>query len=352
MDSFRSAIESAYRNAVLGDLSAAASDISRIRSRWPIENQPRDAVEVMLVEGIIHIYAGRIADAIDRFRRVIAIGVAIRDGNLASLGRGWLALVLYNEWKVLEASEMLAQALGEVDAMQPRAILRVSTVQGLLCEYAGFAQAAVEWMNAARIAAQRVAIPGVMSSIIYDIAVAAIDSATFRQLSGRLDDAQARQLLLRVRSAINYDIGSGAKIQSGLHMLTLGTTLNICGEYGEAERHLVGYLQVMPDARLADRVRASVELAIAQVGSGAPRPAPAVVRAIEEGLEVLVEPVERALALNVLAQELERSGLLEESLARRSAMQSEMARREQIAVALRASIEASSMMLPPRQWIN
>jgi hypothetical protein len=352
MDSFDSVIASAYRSAVVGKLSAALSSISFIRSRWKIESKPRDAIEVMLVEGVVHIYAGRISDGIDRFRRVIAIGDVVREGNLASLGRGWYALVLYNEGKVLEASEILARSLGEVEAMQPRTILRVSTVQGLLCEYAGFGQAAIEWLNAARIAAQRVAIPGVMSSIIYDMAVAAIDSAAFRKLSGRLEDSQARQLLLRVRSAINYDIGSGTRIQSGLHILALGMTLNICGEYAEAERHLLRYLQMMPDSRLADRVCASVELAIAQVGSGASQLDPTVVRAIEEGLSILTEPTERALALNVLAKNLERSGLIDESLLRRSAMQSEIVRREQMSLALRASIETNSMMFPPRQWIN
>ncbi len=352
MNSFDSVIASAYRNAVVGNLSAAESNISFIRSRWQIESKPRDAIEVMLVEGIIHIYAGRISDGIDRFRRVIAIGDVVRDENLASLGRGWFALVLYNEGKLLEASEILAQVLGEVDAILPRTILRVSTVQGLLCEYAGFGQAAIGWLNAARIAAQRVAIPGVMSSVIYDMAVAAIDSAAFRKLNGQLEDSQARQLLLRVRSAINYDIGSGSKVQSGLHLLALGMTLNICGEYTEAERHLLRYLQTMPDSRLADRVCASVELAIAQIGNGGSQLAPAVVRAIEEGLSILIEPTERALALNVLARNLEQSGLIDESLLRRSEMQSEIVRREQMSLALRASIETNSMMFPPRQWIN
>jgi tetratricopeptide (TPR) repeat protein len=317
-----------------------------------IEENAKDAIEVMLVEGVIRIYTGKIPDGVDRFRRVIAIGEAIGSENLTNLGRAWFSLVCYNEGKILEAGDLLVQATRFVGFSEPRTILRISTVAGLLCEYAGYEKAASSWLSAARIAVQNIGIPGVLSSVIYDMAVAAIDTSALRKMLGQLTSTEAAQLLLRVKSAVNYDSGAGVQVQSSLHWLALGMAFNIAENYLEAEKSLQIYLQTVPESRSADRICASVELAIAQAGRGGPCISSSLVSEIERGIGILIEPTERALALEVLAKNHERSGLLDASKRRRADALLEIGRRQEISHVLGLAIQENSLTFPPAKWIH
>jgi hypothetical protein len=352
MDDLRLIIGAAYLDALSGDLDGASQGVERVRSKCSIESSASMAAEVMLVEGVIHVYSGRTLAGVERLRRAVAIGDSATLRNLAALARGWLAVVYYNDGDVISAGGILSEALCFAEYADARTCLRVSTVAGGLCEYSGLGKSAANWLTVAQGAARRMAVHGVLSSVVYDLALAAIDSAAARKLVGTLSASEARSLPLRVRSALNYDSTANVGVHRDLHWLILAMAYNICADYSEAESCLELYAKGASSFRAADRICACIELAIAKSKGGELDFDPELIEDIENGLGLLVEPTERAMAYDILSINYQRQGLDCESEFMRNRYFLEINRRTEIASSLERLICEGPLVTPPLAWIN
>jgi hypothetical protein len=352
MNSLASIVSDAYLSALAGNLSGASASIRAVRSQFAIENNSSLTAEIMIVEGMIHIYSGRSGSGVERLTRAVAISDSAGHENLASLARGWLAVVHYNEGNVIAAGKALLEALRCAESADARTCLRVSTIAGVLCEYSSLGRAASAWLMAAQVAARRMAIPGVLSSVVYDLALAAIDSASARKLTGKLDREDARRLPLRVMSALNYDANANVGVHRDLHWLVLAMAYNLCEDYLQAELSLDRYFGGASSFRAADDVCARVEYAIARSKGGELEVEANLIEEIRVGLDLLVEPIERAMALDVLARHCCRLSKNEEAKAMRAAVFEEIDKRNELANSLEKLVRESLLFTPPLAWTN
>jgi hypothetical protein len=350
VDSFSLTVGDAYLSALAGNLEKASMCIEQVRCSYTIENSASMAAEVMLVEGVIHIYSGRPKAGVERLKRVVAIGDSAALYNLAALARGWLAVLHYNEGDVIAAGKVLSEALRFAEHADARTCLRISTVAGGLCEYSGLGESAAQWLLAAQRACSRLAVPGVLSSVVYDLALAAVDSAAAKKLAGKLSKNDANNLPLRVRSALNYDSIANVGVYRELHWLVLAMAYNICSNYGEAKLHLDRYFDDPQSFRAADQVCAYIELAIAQSAGGELDFDSDLIESIKSGMSLLVEPIERAVAFDILALNYQRLGLIRESQSMRERYYLEINRRIELSNSLELLISDGVLLMPPTAW--
>lgn len=352
MEDLHLIVSKAYLSALAGELDAASAGIEWVRSQCAIQSNAAMAVEVMVVEGVVHIYSGRTRAGVERLSRAVAIGDSAKLQNLAALARGWLAVVHYNEGDVVAAGGAVSEALRFPEFAEARTRLRVSTVAGGLCEYSGLSKSAAGWLTAAQSAARGMGVPGVLSTVVYDMALAAVDSAAARRLEGSLQSSDAKSLPLRVKSALHYDETANVGVHRELHWLILGMAHNICEEYVEASSCLEKFLSGPRSFRAADQICAYIELAVASSKGGALDVDSDLIEKITDGLGLLIEPVERAMAFEILSSSYRRQGLIYESALMKEKYALEIGKRTDLSSSLENLIREGPVFCPPMSWIN
>lgn len=352
---FRAVLLRAYCDCLVGQIDRAAMIVKALRERIEIAESPAVAGDTMLVEGVIALYSGSIETARERLTRAALIGGHLSALDIAPVARGWLALAAYNEGKVLEAADLLRTALCESMAQSvqtPRTRLRLATTAANLAFYADRADVAKVWNLAARRAATAMQLAGVLSSVIFSMAVSSLDACQRKKLSGVLRAEEGQETLMAVQSAVNYDAGFGRGVQPMLHQLALGMAFNICGQYQDARRVLRDYVSAAFGSRIEDAACGFVELAFAELGSSrAGLDADVLSQVVRMG-DLLCEPLERAAQFAVLAEHFARVGddsAHKANLLKKSAALSE---RESLVSRLRESLAGSELSKPPVGWLQ
>lgn len=339
-------IARAYVAAMLGELEQADALVAQARAAAAYD--PASTAQLMLIEGVAASYRNDAARAGERLQRAALIGSQLGMLDLAALAQGWLALIEYNHARFEQAAALLAPTVARPDLPDDRVRLRSASLLMLLCEYAGAPQATAQWQLAARLAAGSLGVAGALSTVMFNQAVAAIDKFRIGRLRGQLDAAQARELLLRVESAINYDGGAGVGPQPALHRLALGMALNLCGEHARARVELQAFLAQTDDRGAAGWVCAQAELGAAELALG-PQPLPAAVIAdLQAVLELPADGGERALALSVLAEHARRCGQDAQALDLRR--QRELQAHDRQAQRLHDCLAATGLLAVPPHW--
>lgn len=346
------AVGKAYLSAISGRLLDAQSLVQHIRASVEFLQSPLLVAEVMLVEGVIAVYTGNLSYAKSRLDRVVAFADSAASVELASLARGWLALLSYNDGSVVDSARHALRALGCGTRPSSRTRLRLSTILSLLCAYAGQDSHARTWLLAARIAASELGAQGALSSVIFDLAVATLDRCYFSKLSGFLGAAEARQALIQVKSAMSYDAGAAVDVQRSLHALALGTALNLNRQFTEAREVVLEFLDSELVSRPGDRICGKTELAVSLLGVD---PLPIDDRMDSElwaGLGVLSDPTERAAILSVLIESENRKDASSRLAMLKSMFDDEIGRRQTLAVSLEELLVRSQGLNPPCDWVR
>lgn len=295
-------LEACYRHAVSGELAQAEALVERARRCPPVRTGSLESLEAMLVEGVVHTYKGEVDPARDRFRRVAALGALVPAGDLPELAWAWLGLLDYNRGDVLAAAEAVARACAQPARARPRTRLRTAVVAALLCEYAGLGGAGRGWLAAARLAATEAGIPAVVGVIAYDLAAVRITEAVVEHLRRPTPEDRGRALLLQVRSAINFDAATGARVQAPLLDMVQAIALRLLGQVDEAIPLLERFLAQAHEVAEADRWSARVELLACRM-HGQPGPFDPAWRAeLESALPHALDPGEQAHVFSLLAQ--------------------------------------------------
>lgn len=352
IDGLKALIARAYVAATLGDLDQADALVAQARASGALAHDVACTAQVMLVEGVAAIYRNDAPRARERLLRVDLFGGQLGASELSALAKGWLALLEYNAARFEEAAGLLAPTVGGADPPTDRVRLRAATLLSLLCEYAGASDAAAQWLLAARLAASSMGIAGALSTVLFDQAVAAIDSYRIGRLRAALDAHKARELLLRVESALHYDAGAGVGALPALHRLALGMALNLCAEHARAAEELRRFTAATPDPHAAGWICAQAELAVAELAlADGPLPAP-IVACLQAALELPTDAGERAVLQNVLAEHCRRSGQAAQARAHAMQRQRELQEHAQQAERLRTGLAACGLLAVPSHWLQ
>lgn len=342
----------AYLAAICGQLDRALALIGEIRSDLRFSDASALIAEVMLIEGVIAVYRGEIEYAKNRLERVVAFGDQYPLIELAALARGWLALIAYNDGAVVDAARLIARGLSVDRGLSARTRLRVSTIMSLLCAYVGRDKAATEWLLGARIAASEVGFDGALSSVAFDLAVAALDRCCLDRLQGKLDTQSAQDALIRVVSAKGYDLGSGSALQQSLHALALGMALNLNGRFAEARREIQGFIDAKPSSRLGDSVCAKVELAVALLGCGESLIDAGLEEELRAGVSLLSDPVEKGTLIAVLIENDVRKGMVDRAEEMKDLLERQIVLRKNLELDLCEVLIRSNLMTAPEDWLH
>jgi len=341
-----------YLAATSGLLCEAQSIIQEVRSEPTFLSTPSLVVEVILVEGVVAIYRGDLEHAKSRLSRVVAFCEQSPLNDLTALARGWLALIAYNDGAVVESAHLVARGLECPAELSSRARLRLSTIASLLAAYVGLDEVAKRWLLSARIAASELGVRGSLSSVAFDLAVAALDRCSYDRLRGQLSSSAAEDVLIRVTSAKGYDAGAGSTLQPSLHVLAYGMALNLCGRYTEAQGEIRKFLGSEPASRYGDSICAKSELALAILGS---QDLP-----LEDSMEVelwsalsrLRDPVEKGALIAVLSESNMRRGLVDRAMGMKVLLDEQIKVRMGLELELSDVLSAAGMMSPPSDWMR
>lgn len=347
---FQLMLSEAYAACLLGKVEVARRIVADIRSAGSIQDDPACATEVMLIEGVIELYSGKIDLARNRLIRVVAIGRHLNEVDKVPLALGWMALAAYNDGLVLESANLLAEAVESDAIFSPRVRLRLATTASNLATYACLGESSKRWNLASRIAAAEVGVPGVLSSVVFSMAVSSIDAAQLKNMHGELSSDEALATLQAVESAINYDAAAGQGVQTVLRKLALGMSLNLCLRYTEAGDVLSDYISAPEGSRECDAVCGLVELAYAYQGlSPSPLDNAIFERLLKSG-SILEEPLERAAWCSVVAENYLRTGdgLNHQRFA--GDKRDELAIRDELSAALSSSLARLNLLEPPAGW--
>lgn len=342
----------AYNDCVTGRIAAAQNVVVSVRESFDISHQPADAVEIFLIEGIIQIYLGNIRDGVDRLHRSCAIALAIDAHESVALARAWLSMVRFNEGKVLEAAGLVSESLRSNALATERLRLRIGTMAAVLCRYCGQKLSSDRWFLVARLAATRMNVSGVLSSLIFDLAVSEIDLCQLERLEGRLDPVVAETVHRQVCSALRYDAGAEAGAQNVLHDLALGMSLNLCGRFREAKDHLMAFLDAPQVSRDADLACGVAELAMAELGLGAGPLGPDLESRLISCEGLVVEPLERAILFAAIAECFRRRGFLIDAESAEAKKVAELTLRRNICSALGSKLDELQLISPPGFWVQ
>lgn len=343
-------LSQAYGCCILGDLAQARTLITQLRSAFAIENRPQQAAEIMLLEGVVALYSGDIDAGRDRLRRALAIGQLFPQADLAQVASGWLAMAAYNDGDVLAAAALLKSAIDMGVVATDRARLRLATIAGNLCEYAAEPAAARSWNAASRRAASALGLSGVLSSVIFAMAVSSLDASQLKRLTGTLQPEEGQDTLMLVQGAIGYDAGAGRGAQPNLSRLALGMAYNLCARHEEALQTLRRYVADTTGSRKGDAACGVVELALAQLGVSTQPLSADLYADVQAAGALLVEPLERAAWLCAMAEHHHRQGEAQAAQRHRQAMAQALEARASLSAALARALEQSALLAPPADW--
>lgn len=342
----------AYDACLLGNTGQAKKIIDEVRRSFVIESSPHHAAEIMLIEGALGLYSGAIDAGCDRLRRAIVIGQYYPNTDLVQLAYGWLSLASYNGGDVMKAAEFLTLALGSGVVTSQRARLRLATTAGNLSEYAGQSASGRQWSLASRRAASAMGLTGVLSSVIFSMAVSSLDSSQLKRLNGTLSLEDGQETLRAVQSAMSYDAGAGYGAQLNLHKLALGMSYSICGYFDEALNSLRCYVSDAAGSRREDAACGLVEFALAEMAVSR-KPLTAEMHAqLDRKGQQLREPLERAAWFAAMAEHHLLSGSLE--VARDCERNKVLAleHRNQVSSELSALLSQNGLLVPPTDWLE
>lgn len=341
-----------YLAATSGRLEEAQTIIQEIRSEPAFLSTPWLVAEVILVEGVIAVYRGDIEYAKGRLTRVVAFCEQSPLNDLTALARGWLALIAYNDGDVVESAHLVARGLEFHAELSARSRLRLSTITSLLSAYVGLDEVARKWLLSARIAASELGVKGALSSVAFDLAVAALDRCSYDRLRGQLSANAAADVLVRVNSAKGYDAGAGSTLQPSLHMLAHGMALNLCGRYAEAREQILHFLRTEPTSRYGDSVCAKSELALANLGARDFPLEDAMEMELWSALSRLSDPIEKGSLIAVLIESNMRRGLMDRAMEMKILLDEQIQIRMGLECDLSRVLHASGMISPPDNWMR
>ncbi|RVT51603.1 hypothetical protein [Rubrivivax albus] len=343
-------LHQAYGSCITGNVRQARSTILEIRRNFVIEKSPVHAAETMLIEGVLSLYSGEIDSGCDRLRRAIAIGQFFPGTDLSQVACGWLSLACYNAGDIIKSAEYVGTSLESGEVKSQRARLRISTTAANLSEYAGLPDAARRWNAASRRAATALGIPGVLTSVIFSMAVASLDASQRKRFNNVLSDEDAQETLGIVQSAIGYDARAGLGAQPNLHRLALGMSFSICGRYREALNALQCYLEDANGSRQEDAVCGFVEFALAEMNLSRQPLAQDLLQKLEAIGVKLREPLERAAWLSALEDHYVLVGDIVRAQAYCKEKIDALEHRERLSSELSKLLERKNLMSPPAEW--
>lgn len=339
-------VELAYGLALLGDCREADRLVASQRQGLDEPGGDERRLALILIEGVIANSEGDAARAMNRFAVAAELGRLLPNSPWPCAANGWLSLLAYNRGDLVKSVHLLSRALRSSAPINDWALLRISTVAGLLCEYVGFSESAQDWLSASRFAIQRIRMPGLLSSVLFDNAVAAIDAAQHKRLCGTLDRHEAANLLLRVASAVNYDSRAGVEYQSSLHQLSMGMAQSLSRSYIEAKRSLEAFLSQSSGLPESDLACAHIELAYCDLWSRHEPLSEESAATVKRSLAVLRDPIEVATGCLVLVEHSRRSQDVRSEANWSQRLREELERRGLIATELRDVLQRCSVDQP------
>lgn len=218
-----------------GNIAAASSIISDIRSSVDISRELWLAGEVQIIEGLILVGKSAWSSSIDRFRRGVVIGRMIPSSDISVFAEVWLSHGLLRIGRELEAIEILSRIDSDILQSRLEARHRYCAVAAELCAIGGDRQRCEDWFEVSRRLAGQIESRGLFSASLFNLCMLRVwQSALLPRLQGKLEESRLRSDLLLLESSINYDNLADISDRRFLHELLRGQLLAMLGNIEDA----------------------------------------------------------------------------------------------------------------------
>lgn len=207
----------------LGRIDSAEVAVKCVRESVDVSRSAETTVELMVIEGACRMYAGRLNEALDRFRRASTLADTFGGDRHKALARCWLSTISLNLGRHLDAAKIVVGSVS-LDAVEcPLVRFRYACLVAMLSEYVEDRASSVRWFQIARGEAARAGEPRLLSPLLYNVAMLRIGNkvaAAFAMSS--LDSFVEDELdMLMLHSSKNYDALNRVSLQLDLHDLVL-----------------------------------------------------------------------------------------------------------------------------------
>jgi hypothetical protein len=214
-------LQQALIDAQLGKIEAAKAAVLHVRDRIDVSRNVATMIEVMVIEGACMMYAGKLDEASDRFKRASVLAGSLGGNREKALAHCWLSLISLNLGRHLDAAKIIVGLSGLLAVEWPLIRFSYASMIAMLAEYAGDRAKSVRWFSVARREASRAGEPKLLSLVLYNIAMLRVGNGVFSAFfSKRYCPSEGDELdLLMARSSENYDAINKVSIQLELHQL-------------------------------------------------------------------------------------------------------------------------------------
>lgn len=287
-----------------GHFDEARVLLADLRARHDARPRVETSVWLNLAEGMIRLYGGDTAAALDRFKRAHALSAAAAAPALQAVSAAWLAHLAYVRGKVDEMAFHLEVALSRSNADEHFTRSRASLVVAQGLHVAARSDLAKKWYMSARIHALAESDDAALSAMMYNMTGIRVAHLRQARLTGLGPDGQGKLPLASVESVLNYDSLVGVAsfgsylplLRAQVHSLEgrADLALPLYDEHvreataHQGQAHLESYL-------LADRAWCLVDLGRVEEGLAGASQA-------ERCLDLETQPDERAATHSRLAQ--------------------------------------------------
>jgi len=227
------ALDQAHECARRGDLERAESIANDVRSRVSIEEHPRLAIRIMLLEGIVHAYQCDWSRSADRLNRARLLSEVHRLKGEEIVAVAWGAYVDFNANFLEQAARKAVFVLKEHEA-DPFSVCRAGLVLAATYQYVGNDEHADRWFSISRRAAEETGDSSQTSAVIFDIVAMRVAMERFRRTFGSGGYRDLTLELLFAQSSENFDRMGGVRVIPGLHLLLQAQILNMSEDYPRA----------------------------------------------------------------------------------------------------------------------
>lgn len=239
----RDRLRSARILAYQGDGASGAHVVSTLRQEVEVHANPHFASEVMTTEGILDATAGRWLEAIDRFRRSIAVSKLGSSSEIESFSIVWLAHCLFNVGRIIESANLIAALRVTSPSIDLEFIHRFATVISQLYGYCCERSVSEAWSNCAKRAASELGLNSLFSAGIYNMCAMRVwQDVLLPRLRGECVGNHIASDLLFLDSTDNYDSITSTSQREFLRVLLRAQLTGAAGNYRDSNASIAGLL--------------------------------------------------------------------------------------------------------------
>jgi hypothetical protein len=216
-----------------GNLAMARKAIDEIQQRFAWRPHAAISAWVSLAQGMMDHYSHLGPSAHDKVRRAYALSGATDLKRLHVLSAAWLSQMDFVHRDMLQMVSHVVEALAHAAPDHHAARSRASLVVASAYHHAGEAERAKPWYAKARIHAVADGDEATLSASMHNQAGMGAMQLRLDEVSGEVDRAQVRRVLMAAESAGHFDagVGIGVGALSSLVPMLRAPVLVVDGQY-------------------------------------------------------------------------------------------------------------------------